>query len=183
MVRGFAFIHGVGAPERDTQKLTITSLRSGRLRRLRARIAAVHFKTRAVHRPDATAKANQPLSDATWSGFEASLDPRRLRTAGYWPEGNWELNAHVRAGSVHRRARLTVDVAGSIQGVDLPSSDSVTVAAGVTWWGRPVIEVRHRWLRLEQHDVDGDALVISGTARLPRGAEPKLELARQDGAR
>ncbi|MEA2281704.1 MAG: CDP-glycerol glycerophosphotransferase [Solirubrobacteraceae bacterium] len=181
VVRGFGFISGIGAPDRDTQTLTITALRSGRLRRVRARVAAVRFRTRAVRRPDATAKANQPLSDATWSGFEASLDPRRLGVAGRWPEGNWELNAHVRAGSVHRRTRLTVDVPGSIQGIDLPARESVTVAAGVTWWGRPVVEVRHRWLRIERHALDGDALVLSGAARLPSKAGPKLELARQDG--
>ena len=52
----------------------------------------------SVYRPEANARGGQASPTSRWSGFTATLDPRRLRRAGRWRDGCWELYITVRTG-------------------------------------------------------------------------------------
>src|SRR2546430_1873926 len=82
VIGGYAFIAGLGAPTRESQRVTVTVVRRGRLLRLRMRTSAIRLRAKVVHRPEVTAGTTQASADAQWSGFEASLPPRKLRKIG-----------------------------------------------------------------------------------------------------
>ena len=109
-LRGHAYITGIGSSSEDGQKVSLSVLRPGRLRRIRLRLTAVNLPTRTTHRPDVAANARQALCDLSWCGFEATLDPGDLRRLGRKADGKWELYVTVQAGGVRRRrSRFTVD--------------------------------------------------------------------------
>ena len=177
-IRGFAYVGGIGAPARDTQRLGFVALRPGRLRRVRLRLSGVRLKTTAVHRPDATAKTKQPLADVSWGGFEATLDPAALRTAGRWSEGSWELYASASVGRLRRRrVRFVLEPPAAFRAVELPAPADVAVRAGVVPGDRVAVEVRKQWVTLSGHGAeDGGVLVLTGEVQPPTGGKLKLEL-------
>jgi CDP-glycerol glycerophosphotransferase len=61
-VRGFAYVAGVGAPERGSQRVTLAAVRPGRLRRLRSRITAARLPTRERRTPAASARPSAARS-------------------------------------------------------------------------------------------------------------------------
>ena len=174
-IRGYAYIHGIGAGSRDAQKLTLSALRPGRLRRLRVRLTAKRLPTTAVHRPDVTAGRGQSWRDLSWSGFEATVDP------GRFGKGVWELYAYGRAGGIkRRRSRFAVETPPyPIRAVELPGA----VTASTSWGGRLTLEVGRDALTLREHRIAGEALELSGDARLPTGAKPRLELTPRSDSR
>ncbi|MEA2436891.1 MAG: CDP-glycerol glycerophosphotransferase [Thermoleophilaceae bacterium] len=179
-VRGNAFVRGVGAPKRDTQRLGVIALRRGPLKRVRIRLTGIRLPSKIVHRPDVTATAPQRLADLSWSGFEASLDPRKLRTAGRWRPGVWELFVVIRTGRVHRRrARFFFNRLRPIRGVEIPLPDGVSAKAVPTGGGQVVIDVRTQWTNVHGHRLDGDVLELTGEAQGPQGEKPRLELIRR----
>jgi CDP-glycerol glycerophosphotransferase len=181
-LRGYAYISGVGAPERDSQSFSLTALRPGRLRRLRLRVSGVRLKTSKVQRPEVTASAAQSLRDLSWSGFEATLDPRALRRRGRWTDGIWEVYATAGAGRLtRRRARFALEPGRPIPAVELAASDGVMVRAAASTSGRVTLEVRTRWARLTGHRLHDDGtLELSGELRrLPDADKPRLELRRK----
>ena len=182
-LRGYAYINGVGAPTADTQRVTLTALPPGRLRRLRMRLTAIRLPTRSTHRPDATARTQQALQDLSWSGFEATLDPARLRRAGRWSEGRWELYAYIRAGSLRRyRARFLLDGPRAFGAVRLPSPPELEVMATASANdGAVAVDIRARWAELRAHRlIDTDTLELTGRLAAPPSAKARLEL-RRDG--
>jgi CDP-glycerol glycerophosphotransferase len=180
-VRGHAYIRGIGVATRDTQRLKVIALRRGRLRRVRLRISGIRLRTKITHRPDVTANATQRLCDLSWSGFEASLDPRDLRTAGRWRAGVWELYVVVRAGKVHRRrARFHFNPLRPLRGVELPLPDGVKAKAVPTLGGGIALDLRTQWTQLTGYRMAGeDVLELTGEAQGPQGAKPRLELVRR----
>src|SRR4051794_7070904 len=179
-VRGNAFIRGIGAPERDTQRLKVIALRKGPLKRARIRLTGIRLPTKIVHRPDVTATAPQRLADLSWSGFEASLDPRKLRRAGRWRQGEWELFVVIRTGKVHRRrARFFFNRLRPIRGVQIPLAGGVKAKAVPTGGGGITIDVRTQWTNVTGHRLDGDGLELTGEAHGPQGEKPRIELIRR----
>jgi CDP-glycerol glycerophosphotransferase len=182
-VRGFAYIEGIGASTPDSQRVTVSLLRRGRLRRLRLRTSAVRLATTAVHRPDATAMAPRAMRDVAWSGFEATLDPADLRTAGLWREGVWDLYVTIRPPGIKRRAsRFQTEAHRPLAAVELPASGRVRARAAAIANGGVVVDVRRHWMTVRSHRLEGGVLTLSGVARMPAGAT--LEALRSgDGAR
>src|SRR3954471_14731755 len=175
-VRGNAFIRGIGAPAPDTQDLKLVALRRGRLRRVRIRLSAVKFETNVMRRPDATASVPQRLADLEWSGFEASLDPRKLRGRGGWRPGLWELFVIARAGKVHRRraSRFHFNPLRPLRGVEIPLPGEIKAKAVPTAGRSVVIDIRTRWANLLGHRLDGKALELTGETQGPHGEKPRL---------
>ncbi|HEY6696308.1 MAG TPA: CDP-glycerol glycerophosphotransferase family protein [Solirubrobacteraceae bacterium] len=97
-IRGHAYINGIGADSENAQRVTVSLLRPGRLTRVRLITSAVRLRARSTHRPEITGNVRGALSDLSWSGFEATLDPRRLHR-----EGNWQVYVTVRAAGIKRR--------------------------------------------------------------------------------
>src|SRR3954469_23836051 len=180
-VRGNAFIRGVGAPAPDTQHLQVVALRRGRLRRVRIRLSAVKLDTTVVRQPDATASVPQRLVDLEWAGFEATLDPRRLRGMGRWRPGLWELFVIVRAGKVHRRraSRFHFNPLRPLRGVEIPLPGEIKAKAVPTAGRSVVIDIRTRWANLLGHRLDGKALELTGETQGPHGEKPRLAVIRR----
>jgi CDP-glycerol glycerophosphotransferase len=97
-IRGHAYVNGIDAGSEDAQKISVSLLRPGRLTRVRLLTSALRLPTRSVYRPEVTGNVRAALSDLSWSGFEATLDPRKLRR-----EGRWDVYVTVHAGGIKRR--------------------------------------------------------------------------------
>ncbi len=180
---GWVFIPGIGAPERDTQRVAVKALRPGRLQRVRLRLptSGVRLRTTPTHRPDVTGIAQQRTSDLAWSGFSATLDPRRLRRLGRWREGTWELYVTVQAGSARRRRwRFVFNPVRPLRAVELPAPDGVAIRAAPTPTAEVAVHVRkHRATIVEARMVDG-VLELEGKLHAPAGDESKLRFLRPD---
>jgi CDP-glycerol glycerophosphotransferase len=173
-VEGWAYIDAIGAPGKGSQRVTLSAVARGRLRRVRARLTPIRARGRPRHRPDVTAAARRPLGDPSWSGFAASLDLRRLRARH---DGTWELDVIVRAGRVtRRRMRFQLGGAVPVRAVDAPLSVRVVPTDGKEL----LVERRARWAVVDSHRCDGDALELSGRLRGVGASE--LELRPGDGS-
>ena len=160
-------------------------LRAGRLRRVRLRLNPLRLKTVKVERPDATAISRQSLSDLTWSGFEATLQPRSLRRAGSWQAGAWEVYVNVSAGGIRRRrARFVFDASSPLRAVDLTVSQDAVVTAIPTPDSGVNVDVRLDWATLRSARVTGsEVLELAGEIRpaaaAGAAAKARLELRRR----
>jgi CDP-glycerol glycerophosphotransferase len=141
-VRGFAYVSGIGALTPRSQRVSVTAVRAGRLRRLRLLLRPVRLNTRQVRRPGAVPAVGPPC-DLTWSGYEATLDPAALRTRRGWAPRSLELYVTVRAGGVtRRRVRFLMDEADPPRPVAVPVGPGVTVEAAPTDAGGVELRVR-----------------------------------------
>ena len=163
-IQGYAFIDGVGAAEKGSQRISVALLRPGRFRRVRYVTAAVRFRTEEVHRPDANRRAR--LADASWSGFDATLDPRKLRQAGRWRTGRLGLFIVIRAGGLrHVRNAFAFRGVPPVAAVELPSPDELLIRARPTVQNDVVVEIGDRWATIESSRLAGGALELSGRLR------------------
>ncbi len=105
VISGHAYINGIGAGADGDQRVTVSLLKPGRLTRVRLVTSALRLPTRSTYRPETTGNVRGALNDLSWAGFEATLDPGKLRG-----EGRWETYVTVRAkGIKRRRARFWLE--------------------------------------------------------------------------
>lgn len=167
-IGGYAFIAGIGAPTPETQKVTVTVVRRGRLRRLRMRTSAIRLRAKVVHRPDVTATTSQASADVQWSGFEATLRPRKLKTLGRWRPGTWDLYVTARAGGVtRRRSRFLVDSPRPVRAVDRALPDGMFLKASPAPSGEIALHLRDGWASIVGHRPGQDELELSGRMHGP----------------
>ena len=179
-IDGWAFIEGVGAAEPGAQKVSLVLLRPGRFRRLQYLTSAIRFRTRGTHRPDANARAR--LADAEWSGFSATLDPRKLRRGGRWRPGPANLFIVVRAGGLrHVRNAFRFRGQPPVTAVELPAGADVLVRALPTAQSDVVVDVTARWAAIESYRVTDGVLELTGQRRGLPAEELELELREADG--
>jgi CDP-glycerol glycerophosphotransferase len=175
-IGGYAFIAGIGAPEPDTQRVTVTVVRRGRWRRLRMRTSAVRLRARVVHRPDVTASTTQASADVQWSGFEATLTPRKLRALGRWRSGTWDLYVTARAGGVtRRRSRFLVDSPRPVRAVDRVLDGGWLLKVSPAPTGEIALHLRDGWASIVGHRLVDGAVELSGRMH---GAGTALRFAR-----
>jgi CDP-glycerol glycerophosphotransferase len=169
---GHAYITALGCATGADQRTTLTALRPGRLRALRLRVAALRIPTAPARRAD--------LGGATaWAGFEAALDPARLRGRHGWEAGTWDLYAVTRVGLLRRRrGRFELASPELLGAVDLPA-DGACVRAAVTADGAVRITVRTAFARLAARRVRGGVLELEGELRGASG--PLTARRRSDG--
>ena len=98
VISGHAYVNGITAAAEGDQRVTVSLLQPGRLTRVRLITSALKLPTRPTYRPQTTGNVRGALSDLSWSGFEATLDPGKLRG-----EGRWETYVTVRAAGIKRR--------------------------------------------------------------------------------
>ena len=182
-LRGHAYINGIGAPAEGAQRVAVAVLSPGRLRRVRLVTSAVRARTRAVHRPDVTANARQGVSDLSWSGFEAVLDPRDLRSARRWTEGTWELFVTVRAAGVkRRRSRFSIEAPRVLRAVTLPLSGDLELTAGLTPEAGVTLGIQPKRAAVRDWRIADGAVELTGELRPSGGKRTTLELRRRDDA-
>jgi CDP-glycerol glycerophosphotransferase len=178
---GYAFIRGIPADRKGAQRVTVLVVGTGALRRLRLALHPIRFKTRAVHRPDATTR--QGLHDMSWSGFDATLSARRLRVLRRWRYGGFDVYISVRSGLIRRRrARFPMDPAQRPRAASVTLDDGTLVRAVPANTGSIRVRVAGHWAALSEHRREGDEIVVRGTLRMPRDAMLKVELLRIDGS-
>ncbi len=167
-IGGYAFIAGIGAPTEDTQRVTLTVVRRGRLRRLRMRTSAIRLRADVVHRPDVTASTSQSSADVQWSGFEATLKPRKLRALGRWRPGTWDLYVTARAGGVtRRRSRFLVDSPRPVRAVDHVVDGGMFLKVSPAPTGEIALHLHDGWASIVGHRLVDDALELSGRMHGP----------------
>lgn len=184
VVEGHAFIEGVGAATRDAQRIDVRALRPGRWRRLRLHTTAARLTTTPVHLPQLTGDSGNRTNDVSWAGFEAVLDPRRLRRLGRWGEGAWELHVTVRAGGLtRRRSRFEVASARPLRAVDLPGDGETFVrASSSARRGDVSVHVLRAWAAIRgARQAEDGAMEVTGAIRPAPGPGAVLEAARRDG--
>lgn len=104
ILKGYAYIRNVDAKSRRSSLKTAVAM-SGRRKLL--------LPVRTVAVPDVTADGRQERHCYDWSGFEITVDPRRLRRDGGWKPGQWRIGVVVASGTLVRPAALRADDAGS----------------------------------------------------------------------
>ena len=176
-VEGYVYIGGIGAPGPDSQRVRVTAVRQGRLQSVRQRLWPVRLETVPAHRPEATASSRQALVDLEWSGFTATLEPRRLRRAWRWRPGRWELYATVRAGGVtRRRVGFGLDAIRAVRAADREVADGVLVRATPTANNKVEIEVRRAWAVVQAHALRDGVVELSGELTGAAGDAAKLRV-------
>jgi len=179
---GWAFVAGVGAPARRAQRVRLTALTPGRLRSVRLRVSGLRIRAAAVERPEPPLGAGGEPSDISWSGFAATLSPRRLRSAGRWRDGRWDLYITVRVGRVWRsRSVFRVDPARPLRAAEQVAPGGAMIAAAPTDARGMTLQVRTRWATLREHRRDGDSVELTGDVRAADGGALRLVARRRDG--
>ncbi|MFJ1588534.1 CDP-glycerol glycerophosphotransferase family protein [Streptomyces sp. NPDC088197] len=155
ILRGHAYVRNVDAGARRTSLKTAV-LMSGRRKLL--------LPVRTVRVPEVTDGGPQERHSYDWSGFEITVDPKRLRGKEGWTAGQWRLGIVVAAGSVVRPAAPRADDAGAGSSpVPFPLDDDTRL---VPWYkdGRLHLSVEPVTRRITGHRADGDGGVVFGIA-------------------
>jgi CDP-glycerol glycerophosphotransferase len=179
-LQGHAYIEAIGAPRPRSQRIEVLARNNyGRTVRLR---------TRRVHRPDVTAEAAQRLVSLDWSGFEASLDLRRLRIRRrrlsrrkVWEGGTWTIGVVVRARGVVRESWKPEPAPLHAAWAAERPIGSMHVRTGTSPTG--AFEVRFQRARSVVHDhaLDRGVLRLAGEVGAVTGDGPVVSIRRQDG--
>ena len=113
-----------------------------------------------MRRPDATARSGQALTDLSWAGFEARLDPTELAGKAGDEDAVWELYVTLSAGGIRRRrVRFVLDRA--IRAVELPAGEDALARAVPTEANGVDLELRRAWAAV-------DGVRAAGRRRRPR---------------
>ena len=180
-LEGWAFVAGVGAAAEDSQRVTVTALPPGRLRSVRlraARLTGIRLRTAPAPLPEPPPGTGAEVSDIGWAGFTATLDARRLRSAGRWRDQRWDVYIAVRVGRVwRRRAVFRVDPARPLRATEHAVDGGAQITAAPTETGGLTLAVRTHWATLRERALDGDAVALSGEVRAGRRDGLRLEAA------
>ncbi|MFI9104563.1 CDP-glycerol glycerophosphotransferase family protein [Streptomyces fildesensis] len=104
VLRGYAYIQNLDASAKR-RSLKTAVLTSGRRRLL--------VPVRTVPVPEATDASGQEQHCYDWSGFEITVDPKRLRRGGRWTAGRWRLGVTVATSGVVRTTEVHAGDTGS----------------------------------------------------------------------
>ncbi len=175
-IEGWAFLDGIGAPDRSSQRITLTALPRGRLRALKLRAGGVRVRATPMPRPDLVAASGTELADVGWAGFAATLDARRL---GAKP-GRRDLYITVRNGLVWRaRSRFNPQAARPLRAAEAVLDNGTVVATAPAPTGEVAVHVHAEWAIARAHRRDGDVLELTGDLRV--SGTPKLQARRRRG--
>lgn len=104
VLRGYAYIQNLDASAKR-RSLKTAVLTSGRRKLL--------VPLRTVPVPEATDASRQEQHCYDWSGFEITVDPKRLRRGGRWTAGRWRLGVTVATAGVVRTTEVHAGDTGS----------------------------------------------------------------------
>jgi CDP-glycerol glycerophosphotransferase len=184
-IEGWAFVAGVGAASRTSQDVTLIALPPGRLHRVRLRMTGIRVRADATQLPEPPPGTGAEVSDISWAGFAATLDPRRLRTGGTWRDKRWDLFIAVRVGRVwRRRSVFRIDPARPLRATEHTVPGGAQIAAAPTDAGGLGLRVRTQWATLKEHALEDGTLTLSGEVRASEPERLQLQARRRgDGER
>jgi CDP-glycerol glycerophosphotransferase len=161
-VSGEAYINSVSMRRRWTSVKGITLRAEGRRPAL--------LRARQTPKPG--------KASGSWTGFEVTIDPRRLRRRGAWADGEWDVQAAVFNSGVYRKGSLRGGSSGS--GANPPYhyvADNVRVVPHIV---EGDLRVRVETVRAKATELrwTDEALEIDGTVE--EGAEVELTLSRRN---
>jgi CDP-glycerol glycerophosphotransferase len=174
-VEGWAYIDGIGAPSRRTQRLTIKALPPGRLRPVRLRLGGVGARATPVHRPDLVSVSGGELADVGWAGFSARLDAGKLRGTG-----TWDLYITSRSGLLWRaKSRFNVNGARPLRAAETRLESGALVATAPKPNGEVALRAHAEWAAVDEHSVADGVLELRGELR--GGGAKELQARRSGG--
>lgn len=150
VLKGYAYIRNLDASARR-KSLKTAVLTSGRRKLL--------LPLRTVPVPEATDTSRQEQHCYDWSGFEITVDPKRLRRGGRWAAAKWRLGITVATSGVVRTTEVRAGETGSgASPVPHPLEDGLRL---VPWFedGLLRLSVEPVEIRLTGHHALGDGTV------------------------
>ncbi|MFM9367041.1 CDP-glycerol glycerophosphotransferase family protein [Streptomyces sp. Da 82-17] len=154
-ISGYAYVRNLPAGRRG-QSVKVGVLKSGSGRgRLRT------VPTRTVAAPQATENSGQRLHDYDLSGFEMTLDLKKLKSRGRWRPGSWQLGVVVGGHGRVRRAAVRALDGSAAQPVVHDLGDGMRLVLGFSK-GRLVLKVQEYAARIEQHARVGEDVLLTG---------------------
>ncbi|MCP3822164.1 CDP-glycerol glycerophosphotransferase family protein [Streptomyces sp. A3M-1-3] len=154
---GYAYIRNLGATAPHH------SLKAGLLRGTGGGPLLRRVPTRTVYAPETTENSGQELHCYDLSGFEMTVDPKKLKA------GAWLVGVVVAGHGVVRRAAVRALDAASAQPLVRDTGEGRRLVLDFRD-GRATVEVREYAARVEGHRLDVDAVELTG--RLFGGARP-----------
>ncbi|MEV0097106.1 bifunctional glycosyltransferase family 2 protein/CDP-glycerol:glycerophosphate glycerophosphotransferase [Streptomyces sp. NPDC050738] len=152
-LRGFAYIRNLPAASRRSE------VKAGWLRAGGRKVLPLRLRT--VADAEATARSRQRLHRYDWAGFETSVDPRRLLSAGTGGAGTaWRLEIGVAGHGLLRRSALGPADAPTPPAVHRPDATSRIVPAFEG--GKLVLYAEAVSARFEESRAAGDTVVLEG---------------------
>ncbi|MDR3084521.1 MAG: CDP-glycerol glycerophosphotransferase family protein, partial [Streptomyces sp.] len=131
---------------------------------------------RNVQRPECTTDSGQDRYNYDWAGWEATLDPARLRKGGEWQEGMWHVGLGLYASGLVRR--MAVQSSGG-RACNFPPYHWLSPDFRLL----PSIEGHALKLRIEKvralitgRTLEGDRLKVTGEIRVPLAAGENVAL-------
>ncbi|MFE9097685.1 CDP-glycerol glycerophosphotransferase family protein [Streptomyces sp. NPDC007264] len=160
-------------------KIDLSSKRSSvkilQLRKDRSRRRLV-LPARNVERPECTTESGQDRYNYDWAGWEATVDPARLRKGGEWQEGLWHVGLGLYASGLVRR--LAVHSSGG-SACNFPPYRWLSPDFRLL----PSIERGALKLRVEKvravvtgRTLEGDRIKVTGEIRVPLAADEQVAL-------
>ncbi|HEY5834131.1 CDP-glycerol glycerophosphotransferase family protein [Streptomyces sp.] len=170
VLKGYAYIRNVDARSRRSSLKTAVAM-SGRRTLL--------LPVRTVAAPEVTAASGQERHCYDWSGFEITVDPRRLRRGGRWQPGRWRIGIVVAAGSLIRPAALRPDDGGPSPSPYPLDADTRLVPRYDD--GRLHLSVERVGRRLTGHRPADDGSAVLLELAVPDGERPVALRLRREG--
>jgi CDP-glycerol glycerophosphotransferase len=159
-VSGHSYVSNLNVHKRH-MSLKVVGLRNSRTGR------TLILPARTVRRPEATAGSGQGCYSYDWSGFELTLDTRRLRSRGAWVEGTWRFAIGNLSRGLLRRGALNPGVFGSGTHPPVHYVDAQTRIVPLFVSGRLRLRVEKVKARATGHALDGGDLVLRGVVAGP----------------
>ncbi|GGX51079.1 bifunctional glycosyltransferase/CDP-glycerol:glycerophosphate glycerophosphotransferase [Streptomyces minutiscleroticus] len=177
LLSGSAWIDKIDLPSKQSS-VKVLQLRKDKSRR------RLLLRAHNVQRPEITTDSGQDRYTYDWAGWEATLDPAKLRKGSEWQEGTWHVGIGVYASGLVRR--------GGIQS----SGGSDCNFPPYQWLSAdhrllPSIERGALKLRIEKvralitgRELVGEDIVVTGEIRVPlaAGETVSLRVTNQKGA-
>lgn len=155
VISGFAHVNNINVHKRHIS-LKVVGLRHTGSKRV------VLLPAKTTFSPETTASSGQSRYSYDYSGFEFTLDPRKLRSRGEWIVGKWRVNIGVFSRGLLRRSTINTGASGTAvyppyEYVDEDVRIVPTLVGSVLR-----VHVERVKVRIVEHRLDGDTLVLVG---------------------
>ncbi|WP_306320342.1 MULTISPECIES: bifunctional glycosyltransferase family 2 protein/CDP-glycerol:glycerophosphate glycerophosphotransferase [unclassified Streptomyces] len=126
---------------------------------------------RTTYAPEATEHSGQQRYSYDWSGFEATIDPERLKRNGQWVEGTWDVAVGAFSRGLFRYKSIIAGDAGSASHPRDFYVDKNVRVVPLFVGGALKLRVEIVRARVTGHRVSGDHLELRGVLLAPETPE------------
>jgi CDP-glycerol glycerophosphotransferase len=172
-IEGYAYVTGIGAPRKRSQRVEIHVREVGSKRQFRLR-------AENTYRPDVAGEAAGEVSNLDWCGFVATLNADRLRL-GDRSNASWEVAVVVRAGGVSRTAGRILPAPLHPRPVAEVEVDGANLRAGLTGSGAIKVRLERQRSFVRSYFLEEGVLQLDGDVGALDEENPTLLLRRREG--